>query len=89
LKTIWKFPFVIADETSCTMPEGAELLTVQVQGFGHFIWALVDPKAKKVRRTFRVIGTGYPIEDDSALQYVGTFQQRRGALVWHLFETTQ
>lgn len=95
--TIWKFPIRVDDEITCQMPAGARLLTVQVQGAGHgnavgtpCIWALVNSEAKKEKRTFRVYGTGHPIEESEIpcerLLYVGTFQSISGSLVFHLFE---
>jgi len=91
MTTIWKFPVTMKDEDDIEieMPTGAYILTVQSQGdpvFAvPFVWARVDPEAPKEKRLFRVFGTGYPIEEPG-LFYIGTFQMRAGALVFHLFE---
>ena len=83
------------------MPQGSRILTVQVQvghevtnapGYGSRItetvclWAMSNTdESGKVRRMFRIYGTGKPIEEDPAdLDYIGTVQT--GPVVWHIFE---
>jgi hypothetical protein len=83
--TIWKFPVALTDEFTITMPRKARPLTVQVQDGAPYVWALVDPGWVRVQRRFRLAGTGHPIEDAGLWQYVGSFQLRDGALVFHLF----
>lgn len=87
--TTWKFPVQVEDEFEIELPTGARILAVQSQGDPMlavpFVWALVDPSAPKEKRLFRVAGTGHPIEETN-LTYIGTFQMRGGALVFHLFE---
>ena len=88
MKTIWKFPLPVTDEHSIDMPHGAKILTVQVQGEQVFLWALCNSNAPKLKRTFAVIGTGHPIPEEAPLSYIGTFQIREHALVFHVFELT-
>ena len=84
--TIWKYPLRIKDDPTLSMPAGARVLCVQVQGDQPMVWAMVDPlKPTEVRR-FRLAGTGHPIDTDPG-RYVGTFQAHNGALVFHLFES--
>lgn len=91
--TVWKFPVAIEDAFALDMPEGARVLSVQVQGDKPWIWALVDPKAPKVRRTFVLMGTGHKRPAamfragslEASLEFVGTFQLSGGALVFHLW----
>lgn len=62
------------------MPEGAKLLTVQLQnGPSCFLWAMVDPEAKKEKRTILILGTGRELEL-SGLSYIATIN------MWHFFE---
>lgn len=84
-KTIFKYHVPIEDEFTIKMPAHAQILCVQTQGDQGKIWALVNPEFAQEERNFRLLGTGHPF-DDEKLQYVGSFQQRGGALVWHLFE---
>jgi hypothetical protein len=87
-KTVWKFSFTPDDDIEIDMPEGAQILTVQIQFEQPCIWALVDPKSKLKKKRFKLIGTGHPIEINDIVdyRYVGTFQLMEGQLVFHLFE---
>lgn len=57
-----------------SLPKGAKLLTVQMQGDVPQLWALVDPEKPKEIRSLRVIPTG--IEVGQVSSYLGTFQIR-------------
>lgn len=90
MKSIWKFrvPTEEADGIlffERSMPFKAKIITFQVQREKAYIWAVVDTEAKDTTRKFAVIGTGQNIPDISA-NYIGTIQENRGMLVWHLFE---
>jgi len=85
VKAIWKYQ-VTGDHTqTLEMPQGAQILTVQVQQGEPVLWALVDPALPKEKREFFIVGTGWPI-DGGLGQYVGTFQIMEGSLVFHIFE---
>lgn len=85
--TVYKYETPLKDEFSLDLPMGAQILTFQSQRDAPCIWALVDPDAKTLKRRFRLVGTGHPIEQDAgALRFVGTAQFRGGSLVFHLFE---
>jgi hypothetical protein len=60
---------------------------VGAQGDDLFVWAEVDPNAKKEPRVFHVYGTGFPVVDGD--EYLGTAVMK-GALgselVWHAYE---
>lgn len=86
MKTIWKFPLSITSLQRVEMPEGAEILTVQLQYERPCLWALVDPEQNTIQRYFEIHGTGNPIHVDMSVEreYIGTFQQRE--FVWHVFE---
>lgn len=83
MRTIYKYPFKVADDITIEMPVGAVILHAEVQAGTATMWAQVDPRAVKTYRRFRVIGTGHPFDPDR-LTHVGTFQQP--PFVWHLFE---
>ena len=87
-RSVWKFPLEATDEQSIDMPDGAEILCVQMQGSMPTLWALVDPLAPKVARHFRVAGTGHAIKTFDLPKYIGTFQLAAGSLVFHVFEVT-
>ena len=71
------------------LPKGAKILQVAWQRHQQdtFLWALVDPEAPLVSRTFYLMATGQEMGDAEGLLHVGTFQM--GVLVWHLFEVTR
>jgi hypothetical protein len=85
MKAIWKYQIEITDEQSVMMPEGAEILTAQIQGRLPFVWAIVNPTAPEKKRTIEVIPTGMTFPDASR-RYIGTVQTAEGRLVWHIFE---
>ncbi len=83
MKSIYKFPLSVGDESEINMPSGSEILTVQVQDNKICIWAKVDLGSTTLQvRTFRVVGTGHPF--DPKLTYIGTVLI--GLFVWHIFE---
>ena len=83
--TIHKYQFEIADKVLIKMPEGARVLSVQVQNDTPTIWAMVVTESKPVMREFRVYGTGNAV-DTFAINgtYLGTIQHI--GFVWHIFE---
>lgn len=82
-ETIWKYAIPHQPYTEHSMPLGAEILNVGVQGAEGQIWARVDPDAPQVRRTFALVGTGQDLHFSNG-SYVGTFQTP--PYVWHVFE---
>lgn len=86
--TIWKFPIEIKDLNVIEMPKGSRILDFQdMEIWGQktgMIWALVNPDNEKEERRFRIVGTGNPLPQEIALNYIGTVA--REFYVWHLFE---
>lgn len=87
LACVWKFPinFGLAGGDFIEMPQGAQILTVQLQKGVPCLWAVVNPDAPKELRLFEIVGTGHPMRLGS-MQYVGTFQLYVDELVFHVFE---
>jgi hypothetical protein len=83
-RKIFKYSFSMNDETEISMPEGSEILTVQMQGGLPRIWAIVDTDAPPVSRRLCMRGTGHTFKGNEG-KYIGTFQYNAG-LVFHLFE---
>lgn len=87
---IYKYPIPVEDRFELSLPQGSEVLTVQVQRDAPQIWALVDPERPPEARRFRLAGTGHPITEQASLgRYVSTFQMLDGQLVFHVFELTE
>jgi len=94
MKVIHKYPLksdyqVTIVEEEVNLPEGAEVLTVQVQGSTPCIWALVDTDRKIETLSVAIIGTGHPFAADwletPKKVYVGTYQLAAGTFVKHVF----
>ena len=84
---IYKYP-LDPGRNEVRMPEGAQVLTVQLQHGNPCMWAKVDPGAPQEDRVFEIYGTGREMPDDPRMCYVGTFQMSDGATVWHVFDAT-
>ena len=80
--TVWKFPLYITDTQFVRMPDGAEILHVDLQDGLMCLWAKVDPDASEVDRRIHVSGTGNPCPDDA--RHVGSVLMP--PLVWHVWE---
>lgn len=89
MKTIYKYPVDGSEalgDITLNIPQGGQVLDVQVQGGIPCIWVLVESTKPIVQRVFRIIGTGHRINVNTVLDYIGTFQLDNGDLVYHLFE---
>ncbi len=86
---IRKYPFEVVDSFELELNRRSPVLSVQVQKGVPVMWVPFDTEKQTAMRTFRVFGTGQPIEGDaSKLKYVGTFQMQGGDFVGHLFEVS-
>lgn len=76
---VYKYQFDMGDWVSLYMPQGAEVLCVQVQSGTPCLWARVDADAPLKIRHFRIAGTGHDLGSN-----VGrcTFQLIGGSLVF-------
>jgi hypothetical protein len=88
METVYKYPLLVADTQAVDLPLGAQILSVQAQRGDFCLWALVDPKARKVSRHIAIHGTGHPVARGQ-LRHINTFQMDGGALVFHAFEIMQ
>lgn len=79
--TIWKIGLDLG-ENHLTLPNGAEVMHVHDQDRQPCIWIRVDPEAKRIIRTFTVIGTGAELPGGIG-DYLGT--AHCGVFVWHVF----
>jgi hypothetical protein len=86
MTAIWKFPIPFSDIGSfeIVMPEGAQLLTVQLQNGKPMLWALVNEEAPRVRREFNIAGTWQKFHIGPPYHYVATWQEV--PFVFHLLD---
>ena len=92
MESIWKQPLEVIGDQTFVLPEGSEILCVQVQHDHPCIWFKVpnvenQPQLKHpdAARRFRMIGTG-EIKNKIEGKYIGTVQLKDGFLVLHLYE---
>lgn len=86
MKTIYKYNLELGDDTqSLSLPKGAKILTVQIQGNYLCLWALVDKEAEEYEsRTILICDTCHDAGECTAEHYIATVQV--GIFVWHIFE---
>lgn len=82
---IFKYPLEILDERYVLMPDGAEIISAQVQHGTLCLWAIVEDGRQKSRRLIEIFGTGHAIPNADR-RFIGTVQMAGVALVWHVFE---
>lgn len=88
MRTIYRYELAIKDRPMVDMPRGAVVLPVPPCARNRDsieIWALVDPEAPPVSRSFRIVGTGNPMPEVCG-PFVGTVMTHGGMYVWHVFE---
>lgn len=83
---VFKFPLPVVDLQYLDLPEGAEILAVQMQGNVVCLWALCEPEQKTAPRLIRIMGTGHKLGIHEHCRFISTFQMESRALVFHVFE---
>lgn len=98
-RTIRQYPLMLTNLQDIVMPDGAEILTVQVQHGALCLLALVvDTPAPLVERVIRIVGStacagnamgrcggrSSEINATGQLAYIASAQD--GDIVWHVFE---
>lgn len=89
MKTVYKYPLRLINKQTIKMPEGAVILTVDIQDNQMQLWALVDvdPDKYDIDYTFYIVETG---QDAQHIQYpngyIGTVFFNRQDLVFHVFQ---
>jgi len=87
-QTIYKFNLMVDDYQIINLPIGSKILCVQTQDESPYIWALVKPNEIILsEHHIRTFGTGHDVPDNERLNYIGTYQLKNGALVFHVFES--
>ncbi len=82
MKTVWKYEIGLLTLSAIGMPVGAEIVSTGMQLGTVCFWALVNPRAQRETRSFRVYGTGHDVPNSCV--YIGiAFDQ---PFVWHVFE---
>ncbi len=86
----YKLFFGVDDHASIKLPAGAKVLDIRSDSgkpTSTWLWVMVNPMAKEVKRTFRVAGTGQKLT--GTLQHIKTEHHvlyNNTTFVWHYFE---
>lgn len=83
--TVHKAPLSVHGRQEIEVPNGATLLTVQVQRGVPCIWYHCDDRNPMVRVPIVICGPGHEAPPLTTARYVGTFQIAN-TLVFHVFE---
>lgn len=84
-ETIYKYQIEVTDVQAVVMPEGARILSAQMQLGRLCLWAAVETANKPSARSIWVYGTGNPAFGMPGKRHIETVQD--GPLVWHVFES--
>lgn len=82
MEAVYKYPLALTDVQDVKMPEGARILSAQVQDGKICVWAVVNGDAPLVYRRFMIAGTGHQ-HVFSPWKFLDTVQT--GPFVWHVF----
>ncbi len=85
MKTIYKYPLVVADKQTIEISDDFQMCCIQTQHENPCLWIGVNTEAQKTKVIIRMFGTGHEIPSDIDLEYIGTFQLNYGELVFHVF----
>ena len=80
---ILKYPLEIADEQELFIPQNSKCVLLAVQTGKLCLWLEVQDDKPKYPHTIRLIGTGYPIEDLTDYDHVGSVIML--PFVWHAY----
>ncbi|MFD8496322.1 hypothetical protein [Amycolatopsis sp. NPDC059657] len=87
--TIHRYRLKVVDEQTVPMPAGAEVLHVAHRPWSQLpdidVWARVDSSQPDTPRTFRIAGTGHPL-DDRPHHHLGSALLPGQHAVFHVFE---
>jgi hypothetical protein len=83
--TVYKYPLTLIDIQSIVVPSNHKVLCMQLQYNTPTLWIEVDTTSPLIDKVIIILGTGkeYP---PFPVNYIGTFQELDGKLVWHIFE---
>jgi len=87
MQSVWKFPVEAIQIQRLEVPKGSKVLSVDTQGEGVVVYALVSPaQTEKEYKEIRIYGTGHTIADDiDECTFLGTVKLQEETLVFHVF----
>lgn len=94
MKKVYKYEINAFPDFDLKLPIGAQLLSVQLQGHGAFIWAVVDPESQEFEtHHIHCYPTGDDLPEDQG-NYLGTLQLVNQVplatpFVFHVFDSVK
>ena len=85
MKVIWKYILDPLVKETVDLPEGAQILKVEMQHGEFCLWALVDTRKKPQQRKIIIRGTGHEVEYNN-IKFISTFQVANDNFIFHAFE---
>jgi hypothetical protein len=82
---IYKYVLELTDKQTISIPAPARILSVEAQFGSIVIYAMVEPGATEVKRTFYVVGTGHSADHVNCRPFIGTVKMADGGLMFHVF----
>jgi hypothetical protein len=84
-QTIWKYNLQVTEEHILQIPEGSQILSLQLQGTQPVLWVLVDESRLPLKRRMYTYSVGKQLTPPPAGQtYVGTYQLSP-TMAYHVF----
>lgn len=84
MRSIFKYVLARVPRQILTLPDGAQILSVDRQFENLVLWAAVDPERPVVRRVFHTALTGEDVPDNG--EHLATVKFNDGAFIVHVFE---
>jgi len=84
METIHKYELAVTDHQQVSLPNGYEILTIQMQHGKPCLWVKIDPERTASEVKIIIRGTGHQFTDND-VKYISTFQMNDGDLVFHAF----
>ena len=88
MRTIYKYPLTFQDQSTITLPRGAELLHIDIQNPASYppeimLWAMVETTNPSGERRIFMSGTGHQLPA-MKIDHIGTVLHQ--GYVWHVFD---
>lgn len=83
MQVVRRYPIILFQENEILMPEGAQILHINLHATGTFLWALVDENKHPEKRRIAVFESDQVFMEHHK-RYIGTFFMP--GTVFHAFE---